>query len=373
MRAESDFKKAERIKGYGSYEDIISQSEYKKLEKVVKIDSGLSVKPKIISSLTEYVDFIGTLDTSYENSVFYRGQTNANYLANPSALRLNPANEQRLIEAFSRCFSTEIDSCVNDMARLLLMQHYGLVTRGLDVSENPLVALYVACSPMKKFPRHSANEKIKWGEVMLFREGGDEEEKKPDGLKSIHSTTVSILSGTAFMENEFSLWKLGMEWKKDNIVHRSVIVRPPLNNPRIKNQQGAFILVNANEVKAISEDSSRAKELTEYILKEERITFEDLVKHSKWGKLFNEGKTWELEFKKIKPYSIENKIAIFNTDPFNLRRIYYKKDGVQQVVLIPPDKKEDIKKDLARFNITEDFIYPDMDCVANEINERVNV
>lgn len=177
-----------------------------------------------------------------------------------------------------------------------------------------------------------------------------------------------------------------MEWKKDNnymreekyiplkdIVHRSVIVRPPLNNPRIKNQQGAFILVNANEVKAISEDSSRAKELTEYILKEERITFEDLVKHSKWGKLFNEGKTWELEFKKIKPYSIENKIAIFNTDPFNLRRIYYKKDGVQQVVLIPPDKKEDIKKDLARFNITEDFIYPDMDCVANEINERVNV
>lgn len=34
--------------------------------------------------------------------------------------------------------------------------------------------------------------------------------------------------------------------------------------------------------------------------------------------------------------------------------------------------KDTIKEELARFNIREDFIYPDMDSVANEINEIID-
>ncbi len=385
MTKVSDFDKALRLKGYGSYENKVSQNDYKNLEKVVKVDNDLSVKPKVITCLRDYIDFISTLESSYENPVFYRGQGNANYLINPSSLRKNPANERRMIESFERRFSNELNSCENDMARLVLMQHYGLGTRALDISENPLAALYFACSPMKKFNTNRESEKSEWGEITIFKDPDEENEKKPYDLKQIHSSTVSIISSTAFMKKEFNLWELGMEWKKDrnymhdekfiqlrDIIRRSVIVRVPQNNPRIKNQQGAFIIVNANEVLEINGQEKNANNLTKYLLENEYINFHDVLDNPKWGNLFVNN-SWELKFGKIKPYSGKNTCKIFDIDPFNLRRIFYKKDGVQQVVLIPPERKDEIVRELSRFNITEDFIYPDMDCVANEINERINI
>ncbi len=386
MAKESDFEKALRLKGYGSYKNL-SVSEYKNIEKVTKVDKNLKVKPTIITCLKDYIDFVGTLESNYENPVFYRGQGNANYPINPNSLRINPENEQRMIESFERRFSTEVNACENDMARLVLLQHFGVGTRALDVSENPLAALYFACSPMKKFNKNREKESSDWGEITLFKTPKKNDEKKPEELKPIHSTTVSILASTAFMEKEFSLWKLGMEWKKDNnymreekyiplidIVRRSVIVRVPQNNPRIKNQQGAFIIVNANEVKAIAQKENNADELTKYIFENDSFSFDELLNESKWKRHFSEGNTWELEFRKIRPYSGENKFKEFDTDPFDLHRLFYKdEDGIQQVVLIPPETKKGIVKELAKFNITEDFIYPDMDNVANEINEQINV
>ncbi len=41
--------------------------------------------------------------------------------------------------------------------------------------------------------------------------------------------------------------------------------------------------------------------------------------------------------------------------------------------MIPPDAKPVILRELALLNITEDFVYPDMDNVANEINEKINL
>lgn len=375
-------KKAIKLKGYGS-DKSLTYKDKDLLEKETKVDKNLTVKPKVITCLNEYIDFIDSLDFSYKNPVFYRGQGNANFPINPNSLRNNPKNENLMIESFYRRFSSEIDSCKTDMARLVLMQHFGLGTRALDISESPLAALYFACSPMKKFCRNYDEEMSNWGEIVLFR---NPEKNKPENQKPIHSNTVSILSSTAFMEEKFSLWKLGMEWKKDNnymreekyinlkdIIRSSVIVRVPQDNQRIKNQQGAFILVNANEVDAVCWDKKYASELTDYILSKDNVTFNDLINDKKWKEKLDDGNTWELEFKKIKPYSGENSNQIFDIDPFDLRRLYYRNDNdIQQVVLVPPGKiKENIIKELRKFNITEDFIYPDMDNVAHEIMENI--
>ncbi len=380
MFNKNSFDRAVTIKGYGSYKRTTSESKIQEI-KSVPGDSPLKVKPTIIKCLKDYIDFVNGLETTFKNPVFYRGQTNADYLLTPNCLRVNPKNEHLMIEAFSRRFYDELKKCQYSMEQLMLMQHYLLPTRCLDVSESPLMALYFACSHMKKFrTKIVPPEEEDWGEITLFRDPDDYDQEKPEQLKSIESSNISIIANTAFMEEDFSLWHLGARWKKDvdvghdenyidvrTIVRRSYIVRVPQNNPRIRNQRGAFIMANAN-MAYIEGREDESKELTKEILKKGYVTYRQLNEHG-WGK---KGSTGDLRFKKITPYSVNSEIPIFETDPFDLKRLIYKKDGVQQVVLIPPDKKQSILDELKKLYITEDFVYPDMDNVANEINEQIN-
>ncbi len=380
MRNETDFEKALRIKGYGSFDKKKSESQ---IDKEIRIDNNLTVKPTVITSVSEYVNFInGLKGNSSLNPIFFRGQSNANYLLSPNCLRNNPENEHLILEEFERYFPNEFNSNMLAMEKLSLMQHFYLPTRALDISENPLMALYFACSHMKKFrTRIIKPEEEKWGEIVLFQEPKKRGEKKSEKLKTLESSNISIIANTAFMESDFSLWHLGSKWKKDvdldhdekyidltTIVHKSYIVRVPFVNPRIKNQRGAFIMVNANYV--IDKNDDIDCDLTNYILNNEYINYYELL-NSRFLERYVSDKTWELKFRKVIPYDTKNKIPIFRTDPFNFHRIFYRDDkNVQQVVLIPPDKKHDILKELQKFNITEDFVYPDMDSVANEIKER---
>ena len=158
-------------------------------------------------------------------------------------------------------------------------------------------------------------------------------------------------------------------------MRKSLIVRVSQDNPRIKNQHGAFILANANTAHLYKNNKKiKERELTEYILEKQKegnlLTYAIMLEDSPFKHDLDETETWHMSFSKVKPYDEGNEFEEFRTDPFDLWRIFYKdKRGIQQVVLIPPEAKETIKKELARFNIREDFIYPDMDSVANEINE----
>lgn len=383
------FEKAKKIKGYGSFPSAIKTDE---IERVKILETGSRVKVKVIESISEYVSFITTLRTSFLNPVFFRGQTNADYLIQPSSLRTNRANEHILIENFLRYFPNEINDCKTAMDKLMLMQHYGLNTRCLDISENPLAALYFACVPYKKF-RSSSDETEKWGEIILFQEKETKNEKekiiKPERLKELKSSNVSIIANTAFMEEEFNLWSLGSVWKADKnytynekhmnlktIVRSSYIVRVPQTNPRIKNQSGTFILVNANVAYIDNDDGKKnmKEELTSLINDNEHITYNDLIQNTNYKKYLNDEETWLLRFSKITPYDSSIKLNFFSTDPFNLDKIFYKDDNQNQlVILIPPKAKKKIEHELAYFNITDRFIYPDMDTVAHEINQEMTL
>ena len=343
MFNKENFALAQEIKGYGSYKKGVPDLDIQSVKKVAG-ETPLKVKPTIIRDLHGFIDFIGGIDSSYFNPIFYRGQTNADYLLTPNCLRVNPKNERLIIETFSRRFYDELNKCHSSMERLMLMQHFLLPTRCLDITESPFMALYFACSHMKKFRKKIVEKKEEdWGEIILFQEPNDDNEKKPDGLKPIDSSNISIIANTAFVEEEFSLWHLGVRWKKDvdighdekyidlrSVVRRSYIARVPQNNPRIKNQQGAFIMVNANTA-YVKGHKSEGKKLTEAILKKDYITYCDLLKRD-FG--LNGKETWDLLFNKVTPYSEENELDIFKTDPFDLKRLFYKKDGVQKISFI---------------------------------------
>lgn len=373
----NDFEIAKKIKGYGSFKGRLSQKE------IVCVDNR-SVKINVINSLSDYIELICKLNTSFENPIFYRGQKNANFLLNPASLRKNPANENLFIEEFSRHFSNEINECYSAISKLILMQHYRLPTRCLDITENPLVALYFACEK-----NVSKSEDESWGEIILFKEKSAFDKKIPERLKTDKSSNVSIVANTAFMDEDFSLWQLGAYWKNDanqafderflnlkTIVRDCFIVRVPQNNPRIKNQQGATIVANANYVYLENANSEKMrKKITKCILdyEEDYICYQMLFKKCSFKAKLKINQTWNMRFQKVKPYCDENTIEVFKNDPFNFQKIYYRDcEGNQIVILIPPDKKEKIQNELTHFNITNSFIYPDMETVANKICEYIN-
>lgn len=174
------------------------------------------VSPKIVTSVTEYIaywdELTGKLENLYEFPLFARGQGNSRYIANPTVLRTDPAREHRLYEDFIRRFPNEIRRCENTIDKLQLMQHFRLQTRILDLSENPLVALYFAVAPSKKYPTvNSQSENSSWGEISFFRN----EDKDGRNQKSYIGDTVTILANIARLKETFSLEQLEVLYMQD--------------------------------------------------------------------------------------------------------------------------------------------------------------
>ncbi|MCQ2604384.1 MAG: FRG domain-containing protein [Spirochaetia bacterium] len=326
------YEDSKRVKGYGFEkfwegffkEKLIQNENYTldsaRIEEAEKLfpkrADGISVQLKVIQRLPDFQNFIDTLDSDFEHPLFYRGQTNANYLLNPSALRDDPAREHKLIREFQRKFYNETGKCRTTMDKLVLMQHYLLQTRCLDISENPLIALYFACQDMKKYPNTNNPDANKycWGEVTIFQESGGKKDMKYDD-----SSTTSIIANIAFLEEKFSLDKLGMLYQNDyhvaynanyirfrDILRRSVIVRSPQINERIRHQQGAFILVNANEI----DDTEKWKfntsieEFTDHILGNGKGWWHSLDELGDWKKEFANAKASDFHFRKIRPLGV---------------------------------------------------------------------
>lgn len=99
-------------------------------------------------------DYLGELYLFPETD-FFRGQSSIDYKLIPSIGRMfNDGNEDALLtfekkifEDFKRKFSQYTEHRPqNDTEFLYLAQHYGLPTRLLDWTYNPLIALYFACN-----------------------------------------------------------------------------------------------------------------------------------------------------------------------------------------------------------------------------------
>ena len=176
---------------------------------------------------------------------FYRGHSDKEWRLLPSIYRKYLLGfEERLIDEFIRRRPNEFsdgDGLFNIVAK---MQHYGLHTRLLDVTENPAVALYFACY----------NDFDKDGELFIFQLSLDD---------IPNNTVLNIMTEFYIRQtNDSKTCNLKAYYDHLSKIHKRIdvemafyfiangyycIARPKIISERILRQSGSFMLF-ANEV-----------------------------------------------------------------------------------------------------------------------------
>lgn len=184
------------------FQEIVSNSKFFKgiehkdlsvFQKTIIYDPK-SVKPIKISSVTEYFGLLGRYCADdAEKQYFFRGHAKVNYQLLPGIFRKDSVTgkyqlkqqEKRLYNEIQVKCPEDFDGVNSHLEKLAIMQHYGLPTRLMDISFNPLVALFFAV--------RGQDDNI--GEVMLM--SSDKEE-----LKWPNSDTASILSSLVALSDD---------------------------------------------------------------------------------------------------------------------------------------------------------------------------
>ena len=234
---------------------------------------------KKISNLKSYVDHILGLreatQTDGETSAkwFFRGQKCSQWSVRPNIFRGSTLkNEFKMIEEASRQRPSEFKENSKDFNILTKLQHYGLGTRLLDVTLNPLVALYFATEEHNEFIMGKDKRgKMEPQDGRIFY--------KYAYFHSLNAMETRIACALPFIDftSDFNLDCLcetlenskviSLEEKKmlcnDNFkslietIQKSYFVVTSHSNDRLMRQSGAFIVPTA--IKIINDSSNNLK------------------------------------------------------------------------------------------------------------------
>lgn len=106
----------------------------------------------MITTVSGFVEEILERSASEKIITAYRGHGSSDFVLKPSIFRAASTreNEDILLRELIAAHPEDFNGDTSALEMLVRMQHYSLPTRLLDVSFNPLVALYFACESVKK-------------------------------------------------------------------------------------------------------------------------------------------------------------------------------------------------------------------------------
>jgi hypothetical protein len=266
---------------------VKDENLFKRLQDAGLLPSGIGQPPipqglpdaepasSLATSVGDFITAVLGLEKK-GREIFYRGHSNKEkYRLEPSVFRKDPDGnyiyldeEHRLYRELLISNSGDFQGDTYSLDRLVRMQHYSLPTRLLDITSNPLIALYFACRSHRE--RQEAGKTLPEtpGEVIVFSINRDD-------IKYFDSDTASCLANMARLQKsqkdaiDYSLDDTAFHEqtpirrllhfireekpffepriKKDDL--RNVIcVKGKRSNDRISFQSGAFLLFGHDAV-----------------------------------------------------------------------------------------------------------------------------
>lgn len=209
---------------------------------------------KPIKSVADLLDVLDSIDSNVfglhtvSSETLYRGQSKNEWKLTPSLFRNDLfQKETYMIKRIQHLAVTEFDS-LDRFSQLVKLQHYGLPTRILDLTENPLVALYFACIGnidedgaiyiFNNYPTHWSDDPLVETYMDFVFEIGFNNISVEDYLKLLQDKKTGKYSSRRKIISEKDLiYDLSL---------KGVAVYPKKNNERIISQQGAFLLFGSN-------------------------------------------------------------------------------------------------------------------------------
>lgn len=269
-----------------------------------------------IKSISEFDDFISGYSVKENQQLFYRGHSDTNYILAPSIMRNNKwlNNENKMYNDIIINCPESFSKCNTHLEKLVEMQHYGLPTRLLDITRNPLVALYFACE----------SNYVNYGEVVLIA-------AEENNIKYPQSDTVSVLSSLPLFSrrNQKEIRDFAVSSKNDDEfnekiprLHHEIRLEKPAFLPEIKKEE----VIDSFIVYAVKNNNRIVKQDGAFII---------------CG-------------------------LIENSDALNKYRL--KEDEKRVILLI--DNKEQILKSLDNLSINKATLFPEIECVTEYIKNK---
>ena len=317
------------------------------------------VEIKVIRNLKAYVEEILNINHQIEklnteeklNSyTYYRGHSSWRFLLQPSIYREGNGslleNEDRMFRDIIASKPHLFNDCNSTLEMLVKMQHHGIPTRLLDLTDNPLISLFFACN------ENDEVDKGIHGEVTVFNVAQEK-------FKYYDSDTVSVLANLVKCNFHFDISDFNLtgdvEWRK--LCAYDAVDKKQKWNDYFEKKTTEF-----NKIKIISELVHFIRDDKPYFLPRVFPSHLDnfsLVVKPKMSidRIVNQSGAFVLfGIKKAKSSCAD----------FNINTEGYKK----KVLIIPSIYKKQIIKELKLFNINDSTVFCDFDNTAKFFKEK---
>ena len=288
---------------------------------------------KQINCVADLIEQCNKLDANCSDAViYYRGEQTSEWELRPSVMRYSKkgnlplhSKESNMLLDLMSCRPGDFTDATSALGQWVLAQHHGLKTRLLDVTRNPLVALFSACE--KKTP----------GRLHVFV-------VPKELIKPFNSDAISIIANFCKLSRAEQNLLLG--WSVKDIEEREPVQE--------------FLSVYSNALNRLY-----------HLIRQEKPNFKKLIDPRDFFRVFIVEP--QQAFERIRAQSGAFLISAFH-ERFEQHEVLQFNSGIpiyhHFTIEVPKESKQHIFNELRLLNVTRESLFPGLDESAKAITDR---